>query len=692
MASAQWGRRLAGAVIVLAAGAACSASSPDGRGDPLGTAGTTGQGTGPEPSSETLPGAVLFAPDQVLQIHLTLSAVDHTLLEEQGDDESYVPAQASISGTGLGSVELGEVGLRHKGSWSLHHCWDDSQGVRSHEGPCQKLSYKLKLDELQSQTRLDGLKRLNLHASSGDATRLHELLAYDTFRAFDVDAPRTALAQVYVNGVPEGLFIAVEAIDGRYAKAHFPAGGGDGNLYKEIWPSPALDVAELREALTTNEELGDVTAFQQFASAVAGASAEGFDSAMARWVDLEHTLRYIAVDRALKNWDGIMAFYTPSTPHNFYWYHDAGGSGRFQLIPWDLDNTFWEFDPYMAPSQWVTAPAIPDWNEEPLDCNARAIWTPDSTESVTPPRCDPFLDHLARTHWAHFEGVSAELLAGPLSLSRLLERAQHYRTLLRPLVAADPGLDEQQWLAETQAFESTLAGSVDDFRAYAARGLGREQAPPPPAAGTVQNAGLDAALSNGFEFSTASAGTAPVGVFEYGGEGTSSATLLNATGAIAGAYDLRCDFTFTRLPGAWNEWVNFGYSTAGGQTVDVRGKTSLVLSLRADRPRSVRIRLDSPAYVDTFGGAWSELGIDVGVSATTSTLVLPLASFSYAPWAREAWTEGQGWSGTDAAAAQQVLSRFSGLLFAPAASMDVAGELLTESETGFLQVDDIRLE
>jgi hypothetical protein len=39
-----------------------------------------------------------------------------------------------------------------------------------------------------------------------------------------------------------------------------------------------------------------------------------------------------------------------------------------------------------------------------------------------------------------------------------------------------------------------------------------------------------------------------------------------------------------------------------------------------------------------------------------------------------------------------VLRRFSGLIFAPAASTDVAGELLTESETGFLQVDDIRLE
>src|SRR5690606_25470584 len=148
-------------------------------------------------------------------------------------------------------------------------------------------------------------------------------------------------AKVYVNDVLEGLFIAVEAVDGRYTKAHFPAGGGDGNLYKEIWPSPLLDPSALLDSLRTNEEAGDVSAFEQFADAVALSTSATFTEAMSPWVDLEQLLRYVAVDRAIKNWDGIMAFYSPSRPHNFYWYHDAQGSGRFTLIPWDMDNTFW---------------------------------------------------------------------------------------------------------------------------------------------------------------------------------------------------------------------------------------------------------------------------------------------------------------------------------------------------------------
>jgi spore coat protein H len=188
---------------------------------------------------EALPGAQLFGDAQVLEVHLTLSALDQMLLEQNGNDEVYVPAQARIRGAGIGEVVYSQIGMRHKGAYSLHHCWNDA-GVRSYTGSCAKLSYKLKFDEY-TDDRLDGVKRLNLHASSSDATRLRELVAYSTFRDFGVAAPRTAIARVYVNGVFEGLFIAVEAVDGRFTKAHFSEGGGDGNLYKEIWPRGGLD-------------------------------------------------------------------------------------------------------------------------------------------------------------------------------------------------------------------------------------------------------------------------------------------------------------------------------------------------------------------------------------------------------------------------------------------------------------------
>src|SRR5690606_17864992 len=254
--------------------------------------------------------------------------------------------------------------IRHKGSYSLHHCWDENGGVRNYENECAKLSYKLKFSEYDTEGRLDGLKRLNLHGVSGDVSKLHDLIAYQTFRSFGVDAPRAIPARLTINGDVLGLFIAVEAIDGRYTKAHYPE-AGDGNLYKETWPSRLLDEEDFIQALETNDDEPDVSDMLAFSAIVEASTGPSFVSDMRGVLDIRHTLRYIAVDRALKNWDGIMAFYEPARPHNFYWYHDDGDPGVFRLIPWDLDNTFWEFDPYMAPEQWATAAPVPDWNVRP---------------------------------------------------------------------------------------------------------------------------------------------------------------------------------------------------------------------------------------------------------------------------------------------------------------------------------------
>lgn len=427
----------------------------------------------PEPPPRLLPGANLFGDDQVLEIRLTLSPSDQLALEQHGDDEIYVPAEASVVGSHLAQVELGTIGVRHKGAYSLHHCWDDF-GVRSYSGACARLSYKLKFDKYAPETRLDGVKRLNLHASSGDASRLRELTAYSLFRDFGVEAPRTAVARLIVNGNLEGLFIVVEAMDGRFTKAHFPDGGGDGNLYKELWPSPELEPADMIEALRTNEDVADVSGFSAFSAAVGATTHASFAADMASWVDLDHTLRYIAVDRALKNWDGIMAFYSPISPHNFYWYHDVGGSGRFQLVPWDMDNSLWAFDPYMAPQAWVSASPVPDWNEEPLACEPRSVWDASGETSITPPRCDLFLDTLAETHFERFQVIATELLAGPLEPARWIAKVSHYGDLLEPIISEDPLLNVDAWRTQRENFKLLLERAGDDFRAFAAAGLQTE--------------------------------------------------------------------------------------------------------------------------------------------------------------------------------------------------------------------------
>jgi len=664
-----------------------SGGSVDGAGAP-GHAGAPGDDSPPNP------GAVLFSDGQVLEVRLTLSQADWTELEEHGNREEYVPAAVTLSGAGFDDVALDSVGLRHKGNWTLHHCWDENGGVRDYTDECRKLSYKIKFDEYVADARFDGLKRLNLHAASGDATKLHELLGYDTYRDFGVDGPRLVPARVFINGELQGLFLAVEEVDGRYTRAHYPE-GPNGNLYKEIWPRTDTDDQDFADALETNETAGDISGIKEFAAAIAGSTTATFVERMAPWIDLDHVLRYMAVDRAIKNWDGITAFYLPNSPHNFFWYHDDGDEGRFHLIPWDLDNVFWEFDPYMYPEQWVTADPLPDWNMEPRDCNPRGVWDRTETTLVTPPRCDPFLDLLAETSWPRFVELGEELLAGPLSTAELQRKLAARRAQLEPLVREDPTLDFSSWDTAVSALPAIFERAQSDFRRLLTRGLIDEPAssdpppitPPDDVDAPTEDLGLQVGRVTNFEFATPPVAE-PANLFVYGDTLASYAPSWNTSAPISGNADLRFDFTFRAQPGQYDEYVGLGVLTSAPE-VDVTGYTSVVLTLRSSSARTVRVRLESPAYTDTWGGIWSEFGVEVPAAAGTQTLSFSLDRFSYASWAKDAWTAGQGFTVTDAEARRTVLERFGGLIFAPAPTTDASGNLVTDPESAFIQIDNI---
>ncbi len=703
--------RLLGSLALVGGGllSACAADSEQqvtppgsvaGAASGLGGAGTasggTVSGTGGTAGAAAMPASEVFKEDQVLSYHLTLTESDRTQIEEHGDLEQYVPATLKVTGGVVGSLELGKIGIRHKGAYSLHHCWELNGGVRNYAAECQKLSYKLSFNEYVTPTRFYGLKKLNLHASSGDATKLRELTAYATFRDFGIITSRAVPARVYINGTFVGLFFSVEDIDGRFTKFHYPE-GGDGNLYKEIWPRTDALQQSFIDALSTNKTPPDVTDIQSFAAAVAAAKPATLAADLKRWVDVASLVRYLAVDRALKNWDGITAFYSPTSPHNFYWYHDNGKEDRFHLIPWDLDNTSPPFDPYMAPRDYITVPAIPNWNMTPANCDGRPVWSLDQGINITPPQCDPLLRMLAQSQWKTFVEVGNELLAGPFSEAKLLAQIDRWSPILESIIAEDPTMNVLSWRAEKEAFRGVLRQNIADYRAYLTEGLTTEKAEIPLAEPT--NAELLASTTDGglvpgqiynLEFEPPPVGTAPTQLLHLAAPTATLTTLWNQSNPLHGTADLRMNFSFTSNPAAkWDEWVNLGLGTNENKEFDLRDYVQISLTLKADINRRVRVRVQSPAYNDAFKGIWSEFGQDFTVGTTPTTIKLRLDRLAYPSWARVVWTAGQGWTTTDAEALSVVLSRFAGLVFAPAATFTAAGDLAARTESGFLQIDNI---
>jgi spore coat protein H len=334
----------------------------------------------------------VFDPSEVHVYQLSLDAERWAALQRDARDEQYTEADLSAGGR-----LLGRVGLRFKGNLgTLVSCFADDGTPR-----CEKLSMKLKFDEYVLDQRFFGLKRLNFNSMLFDDTLMHERLAYRVYREMGVVAPRSAHARLIINGEDWGLFSLVEDVDGRFTDHHFD--GGDGNLYKEAWPGNA-DEAVLSAALETNEELAEHSGFLQFQADLLAAPSAGLPAVAERYLDVDATLAYLAVDQSITNWDGVSAFFCNGDScenHNYYWYQDQAGP-RWTLVPWDLDNTF-DASPLVG---------VPGLFEVQADCAQRF----DAMgRTLRAPGCDRLLQALISTGPARYVAQLDRLLQGPFA-------------------------------------------------------------------------------------------------------------------------------------------------------------------------------------------------------------------------------------------------------------------------------------
>ena len=108
---------------------------------------------------------------------------------------------------------------------------------------------------------------------AADPSKLRERLGYSLFREMDIVAPRAVHARVYINGEYHGLFAAVEQVDGRFTANRFP-NDGDGNLYKQLWPTAQVTATAAEDALKTNDDPDtmNVSDFLAFKDAVAAST------------------------------------------------------------------------------------------------------------------------------------------------------------------------------------------------------------------------------------------------------------------------------------------------------------------------------------------------------------------------------------------------------------------------------------
>lgn len=428
----------------------------------------------------------LFEPNAPLRtVNLDLKPQDWTWLQAHAAEETYVPCTVTADVSGQGEpakVQTKPAFMRFKGSYgSLFSCFEKS-GPKAGQQTCKKLSIKVSFNREQKKGRMFGVRKLILNACNRDATCLRERLAYSLFRRAGIEAPRAVHVLVRVNGGPASLYTLVENIDKEFLEDHF--NDPEGNLYKEAWPAEAtpLRVAQWKNAQETNEKAGDVSRLISFAKALSawaesaagqpGAELSGdvdakraaFAKVVDPWIDRAQMARYFAVDQLTNNWDGIWKFYCgkpgagqPSdcNNHNFFLYDDPS-SGRFVVVPWDLDHTFNQPNTDMARDWWLQgAEACALQQSNPLVATRR-------------PQCDPLLRGLMRFGWkdyvAHVDAWTAA--GGVFDQAHLQAELDTYRAQIYAAMAADPlGPGLVPWLSATAQLRETLPAQVKEARA-----------------------------------------------------------------------------------------------------------------------------------------------------------------------------------------------------------------------------------
>lgn len=203
----------------------------------------------------------------------------------------------------------------------------------------RKGGHKLRL--LKDQT-FRGMTVLNVIFETPRAT-LSEPLAYALYRRAGVPAPLAEHWRLWMDGRPIGYQLVFEQVN----KSFLTRNGRDdsGHLYKLLWYGHGI--------VGQHEKKTDLQGgHEDLIEVIEGLNAT--TNSQAQWTFIEKNFNitnfidYFAVNMCIQNWDGFF--------NNYFTYHDTGGTGRWEIYPWDEDKTWGDYDGASTRKDWYTMP------------------------------------------------------------------------------------------------------------------------------------------------------------------------------------------------------------------------------------------------------------------------------------------------------------------------------------------------
>ncbi|MCZ6792796.1 MAG: CotH kinase family protein [Planctomycetota bacterium] len=177
-------------------------------------------------------------------------------------------------------------------------------------------------------------RRLNLNSGWRDPAFVREKVAYDIFDDSGSFSLRSRMVRLHVNGQFRGLFVEVEQPKESYLSR---VGLGGAALYKTVSRQKKGDERDVGSAqafrphyeLETRQDPSCYDDLWRFCKELDG--AEDIVAFFETRLDLDRYINYLAANALTQNWDAFNK--------NHFLAFARDGTGKWYVIPWDLDRT-----------------------------------------------------------------------------------------------------------------------------------------------------------------------------------------------------------------------------------------------------------------------------------------------------------------------------------------------------------------
>lgn len=262
----------------------------------------------------------------------TINTIEITFQESNWD---YLLDQLAAAGDEerlLGSVEInGEVfdsvGVRYKGN--------STYNANQIKNP-----FNIKLDYVIDDQTIEGYGTLKLANVAKDPSFVREVLSYEIARKY-FPAGGSNYANVYVNGSHLGLYTSDQSVDKFFMQNNFGSdentrvkgeltSSGGGTPSGGVWEYFGTDSASYANYYDMKSDYGwdELIDFLD----ILNNNNEDVEEVL----NIDRHLWFLAFSNLLVNLDGPI-----NNPQNYYLYKDD--NGRFNPIPWDLNESFGGF-------------------------------------------------------------------------------------------------------------------------------------------------------------------------------------------------------------------------------------------------------------------------------------------------------------------------------------------------------------